>query len=571
MAHDPRAPIEPSPRMEGGPPAFMPPPRVAERAAGRARPAGEPPASTQPQRPRAPTPHAWRAALLAGAIALTVYVWGAAPSVLSGDSAELAMIAAVGGVSHPTGYPTFVLLGQATRPFLPGDPARRATLMCALAGAASVALFAVLLSELSLSWAAVFAGALLFAGSFTLWWSSIRTEVYTTACTLALFALWRVWVARRTLLVRDGLLASFAIGLGLTGHLSYAPALALAGLWLVASAHAARRLSFGLVLGAALALLLGLLPYLYTAYADRHFPLTSYLHYAIEPASGQYGLTPATFDTPVERLRFLVFGAEARPHLFLFHPRLLLMNLGVGWGRFAAFEIGPLTCLLALAGLHPLAARDRGAVWLLAAIALVTPLLGGLIVTGPVLNVFMMASVIAVVALAACGLDAWASRAAPLAMLLALAAIALPHALRTRAVSHPLGASWMRMVPEGPPEVRSFLPQLRHETAARRVAEQTLAAIPESSFVAATWDRVMPLKYLQSAEHRRTDLTIDPWYEPAHAVRLSAWQHEYSLRTRPVVVVGHIPGLVERLSSPEVHALADGTPLYIERAHVRTD
>jgi hypothetical protein len=38
-----------------------------------------------------------------------------------------------------------------------------------------------------------------------------------------------------------------------------------------------------------------------------------------------------------------------------------------------------------------------------------------------------------------------------------------------------------------------------------------------------------------------------------------------------VVVVGHIPGLVERLSSPEVHALADGTPLYIERAHVRTD
>src|SRR5215831_20056884 len=128
MPHDPRDPIEPSPRMEGGPPAFVPPPRLAERAAGRARPAGEPPLHVRPLRPGARTPRSWRAGLLAGAIALAFYVWGAAPDLLPGDSAELAMIASVGGVSHPTGHPTFVLLGQVTRLFLPGTPAHRATL-----------------------------------------------------------------------------------------------------------------------------------------------------------------------------------------------------------------------------------------------------------------------------------------------------------------------------------------------------------------------------------------------------------------------------------------------------------
>ena len=114
------------------------------------------------------------AAASAAAVALAFYIWGAAPTVLSGDSAELAAVAFSGGVPHPTGYPTFVLLGQVAAHVLPGDPAHRITLMCALAGAASVGLFALLLAELALSWGAVLAGALFFGGTFTLWWAAIR-------------------------------------------------------------------------------------------------------------------------------------------------------------------------------------------------------------------------------------------------------------------------------------------------------------------------------------------------------------------------------------------------------------
>jgi len=569
MPFDPHEPIEPSPRMGDSPPAFVPLPALPDRAAGRARPPG-----AHVPLPPATTPRAWFAGMIAGAIALTFYVWGAAPTVLSGDSAEMATVAAVGGVPHPTGYPMFVLIGRATQPFLPGSPARRATLMCALMGSVSVMLFALLLSELQLSWAAVLAGALLYAGSFTLWWSSLRAEVYTVACALALFALWRVLVARRTLATRDGWLAAFALGLSLTGHLSFAPALAIAGLVLVVHAGANGRLSPGLIVGAAVAFALGLTPYLYLAYADRHFPLTSYLQFTVEPASGQFGITPARFDTEIERLRFLVSGAETRPHDFLHHPRLALVNFNVAWARFAAFEVGPLASVLALVGLR---ARDGLAALLLLAFALVTSAFSAFIVDGALLNVFMMGSVIGVLALAACGVDLVLARLGTgsgrtlATVAIASLSLAFAHGLRVRAEHRPLLAPWLRMEQEGVTPVRGFPLQLRGEHTARTLAEDTFPAIPESSFVAVKWERAMTMKYLQVAERTRRDLTIDSWYEPAHEVRISAWQHQHSLARRPVVVVGRIPGLVERLAAPVTHTLPDGTPLYIERKHVRTD
>src|SRR5262245_22402503 len=131
-----RTPHEPTPRFGDGPPPFAPPAFVPARAPGRT--AGAPPAPPRPQWPL-PRPHhatlpvrgAWGAAALAGAVALALYVWGAAPTVLSGDSAELAAAGFRGGVPHPTGYPTFVLLGRIAAAVLPGDPAHRITLMCA--------------------------------------------------------------------------------------------------------------------------------------------------------------------------------------------------------------------------------------------------------------------------------------------------------------------------------------------------------------------------------------------------------------------------------------------------------
>ena len=126
------------------------------------------------------------------------------------------------------------------------------------------------------------------------------------------------------------------------------------------------------------------------------------------------------------------------------------------------------------------------------------------------------------------------------------------------------------MEAEGPPHIGTFLLQLRGQHAARDQAAATLAAIPESSFVAARWERVMTMKYLQVVEGLRQDLTLDPWYEPAHRVRLEQWRREHALATHPVVVVEPIAGLIARLTRPSVVPLRDGTKLYLERHAVVT-
>ena len=59
---------------------------------------------------------------------LALYVRTAAPSVLSGNSAEFQMAAPLLGVPHPTTYPLYVLLGKLATLVIPfGDLAWRVT------------------------------------------------------------------------------------------------------------------------------------------------------------------------------------------------------------------------------------------------------------------------------------------------------------------------------------------------------------------------------------------------------------------------------------------------------------
>lgn len=521
-----------------------------------------------------PTPRAGAAALLVGIVWWLIYSWGAAPTVLPGDAAELAAVALRGGVAHTPGYPTYVLIGQVVGALLPGDPSHRIALLSSFMGAVSVGVFALVLAEFGLTWGAILATAFALGGTFTLWWSAIRVEVYTTGLALALFALWRVLVARRTLRGADGLLAAFAIGLAMTVHLSFGVLLALAGLALAAHARRAGALPPALAAGCALALLAGLSPYLYLPFADARYTLTNHLRMAIEAAGGQYGLSADRFDSTWERMRFLLAGPEARPRSLAAHVPTAMVNVSLAAARSALFEVGPLLALLAAIGARTMFRRDARVAALLVVAGVLTPLVGSLAVDGALLDVFMLTTTLAVTLLAA---GAFEQLAAPggtrvlWALLLAVAAIALPHELRVRAQAAggamPAG---LRPHVEGPPPVTTRVPSFRGEVRARREAEAILAALPESSFVAARWDRVTVLKYLQSAEGVRPDLWFDVWYEPSHIVRLARWQRDHLLASRPVVVVDSIAGLDERLASPEVVRLAGGVTLRIERGWVDT-
>ena len=92
---------------------------------------------------------------------LALYVRTAAPSVLSGDSAQFQIAAPLLGVPHPTTYPLYVLLGKlATLVILFGDLAWRVTLVSSVCAALAVGLFFGIARRLTASAPAALIGAL---------------------------------------------------------------------------------------------------------------------------------------------------------------------------------------------------------------------------------------------------------------------------------------------------------------------------------------------------------------------------------------------------------------------------
>lgn len=250
------------------------------------------------------------------------------------------------GISHPTGYPTYMMLAHLFTYLPVGEAAYRVNL--ASAAFAGVAVLLVYLAGLKLSGgaAAAAAGAVAFGVSRTFWGQAVIAEVYTlNAVFLAVGVLvLLVWRERR----RNGylLLAAFLCGLALTNHLTSGlliPA-ALAFVFLVDRGKLAEA---GLWLRGAPLFVLGLLPYAYL------------------PARASARLPENTPDTStLSGFATVVSGGPFKGSMFSFGPADLV-------GRFAAYlghlsEQFPLPVLLVgLFGAACMLARDlAGAVLL---------------------------------------------------------------------------------------------------------------------------------------------------------------------------------------------------------------
>jgi len=220
-----------------------------------------------------------RQALLAGAIALTIYASTLAPGLTEIDAGELAGCAATLGVAHPSGYPLFAVLGR-TWTLLPW-PLRTITamnLLSAVLAAGAVVLVHRTIRELLPEGRArdvgAWTGSMAFALNATQWSVATVTEVHALQMFLdaaLLHALVRagLWGRRP---FREGafLAACYLAGLCLTNHLTSAlllPGFAL-GLWRRRRDATRRLLALGV--GAAL---LGTSLYAYLPIRAAHFPV----------------------------------------------------------------------------------------------------------------------------------------------------------------------------------------------------------------------------------------------------------------------------------------------------------
>src|SRR5215208_2075189 len=286
------------------------------------------------------------AALLVFGLVFFLYLRTLAPTVLYQhgpkllDAVMLQMQVSVLGITHPTGYPTYLMLTHLFT-YLPfGDPAYRVNLGSAVY--AALAVVAVYAAGLLLSRRVVAAasGALAFGLGTALWSQAVIAEVYTlnallVSVTIVVLLLWREYRKDRYLL-----LSAFLVGLCLTNHLT-SGLLLPASLLFVALVDWRRLVDVRLVVGGAGLFLLGLTPYLY-------LPIRA----AMDP--------PMEANNPTDfgRFWYVVSGGNLTGSFFSFGPSELPGRMVFYWEHLLD-NMPFLVVMVALTGAVIMLLKDR--------------------------------------------------------------------------------------------------------------------------------------------------------------------------------------------------------------------
>jgi len=292
-----------------------------------------------------------KAGVVLGALWVFVLVWvlylkTLAPTVLylQGpkllDAVMLQMQVSVLGITHPTGYPTYLMLTHLFT-YLPfGDPAYRVNLASAVY--AALAVVAVYMAGLLLGRRVVAAasGALAFGFGTALWSQAVIAEVYTlnallVSVTIVVLLLWREYRKDRYLL-----LSAFLVGLCLTNHIT-SGLLLPASLLLVALVDRRRLVDLRLVLKGAGLFLLGLTPYLY-------LPVRAAMDPPMEANN------PTTFG----RFWYVVSGGNLTGSFFSFGPSELPARMIFYWEHLLD-NMPFLVVMVALTGAVIMLLKDR--------------------------------------------------------------------------------------------------------------------------------------------------------------------------------------------------------------------
>ena len=256
------------------------------------------------------------------------------------DAVMLQMQVAVLGITHPTGYPTYLTVSHLFTYLPVGDIAYRVNLASAAYGALAVGVVFGAGYLLSRRIVAAAVAAVAFGLGGAIWSQAVIAEVYTMnalliSLTLVSLLLWRDRGRDRYLL-----LAAFLCGICLTHHLT-SGLLLPASLLLVGLVDWRRLLEWRLMLKCAGLFLLGLTPYLY-------LPIRSWMNAPMDANN------PSNF----ERFWYVVSGGNLTGTFFAFGPAELPRRLLFYWGHLTD-NLYPILIMVALTGAALMVARDR--------------------------------------------------------------------------------------------------------------------------------------------------------------------------------------------------------------------
>jgi hypothetical protein len=427
------------------------------------------------------------AAALAGTIALAAYLSRLLPGVGFWDTGIFQAAAATLGLTHPTGYPTYMLLGWVWITATPWwSPATAMNVFSALSAAVAVAGIVVVARRIGAGLIASVAMALVFALGLAVWRTAERADPHTlhAAFVALLLALGLEWRARghpeRWLL---GL--AFVYGLALGNHLLTATLAPAVGLFVVTSQPGLLRAP-ATMLRAAGALVLGLLVYLYV-------PLRA----AMDPPI-HHDWAPTTPDL---FLRY-VLGLDFQSSMGFLSPEGPARAIGA-MPRFMAQlgdEIGPATLwiLAALAALAFVAlVRRSPPVALLLGLSALGPLYAALTYENADIERYYFATIEVLAVLAALGAS------------LLLAPLATGQVPTLRFAPAMLLLLPVSLLPLNAERVRPV--------SAECFVDGVLSKAPPRTIVMSWWSYSTPLWYGLYVKHRRPDVEVVNALEAAPA------------------------------------------------------
>src|SRR5215471_9897946 len=217
-------------------------------------------------------PKPWLGAIIVTLAAGTLYFLTAARDTVVGDTPELMMAAATLGVAHPSGYPLFTMLGHLFSLIPFGSVPFRINLLSVVCDSLTVGAVYLIANRLTRSQFPAVLAALILAVNPIFWEWSLAAEVFPlnnllVGVLILLLVTWHEQPERARLLIA----AAFLFGLALTNQLTIVllgPAFCFV-LWQRWS-HLLPKPS--VLATAAVAFVIGLLPYAYIPWASSHHP-----------------------------------------------------------------------------------------------------------------------------------------------------------------------------------------------------------------------------------------------------------------------------------------------------------
>lgn len=288
-------------------------------------------------------------------LVLSLYVRTLAPDLLWGDSGEFQTLVYTLGMTHPTGYPVYLLLGRLFA-FLPlGNLAMRVSLFSAVCGALACTLVFLLLRVIKGRRLPALGAALAMGVTPLFWWQAVIAELYTIASLLIAVVLLLVTAWRRTNQPRFLFWAGLIGGLSLGVHNTVA--LIGPAVLVMLLLTKAKRLDWGFSLAGTISgVLLALGAFLVL---DAYDAPVSYYNTTLRHAVSIWNLTPDQISHPWGRLKFL-YGARQFT-MYMFSDPLQVMP--TTWKQYVtALKNGFSSAFLLLSALGTvisLAIKDR--------------------------------------------------------------------------------------------------------------------------------------------------------------------------------------------------------------------